>query len=144
MDESILKIEDLNISFRDEAGWHRVVENISFSLLPGQSLGIVGESGSGKSVTSLSIMRLLPAMGSRVDSGSITFKNSEDSSISIIDMDESGMRKLRGSRIAMVFQGPMTSLNPVMKCGRQLTESIRMHLGMNMKKAREHTPVLIF
>jgi peptide/nickel transport system ATP-binding protein len=139
MNEPILQIEGLNVSFRDEAGWHRVVENVSFSLFPGQSLGIVGESGSGKSVTSLSVMRLLPAMGSRVDSGTITFRNDENTSISITDMDESGMRKLRGSRLAMVFQEPMTSLNPVMKCGRQLTESIRLHLGLSLKKAREHT-----
>jgi peptide/nickel transport system ATP-binding protein len=139
MNRPILSIERLSVLFRDETGWYRAVNDVSFSLQKGQSLGIVGESGSGKSVTSLSIMRLLPGMGCRTDSGSIVFSPDSGESISISNLGEAEMRKLRGSRIAMIFQEPMTSLNPVMKCGRQITESICLHLGFNMKKARELT-----
>ncbi|MBK6965672.1 MAG: ABC transporter ATP-binding protein [Bacteroidales bacterium] len=139
MNKPILSIEGLSVSFLDETGWYRAVNDVSFSLGQGQSLGIVGESGSGKSVTSLSIMRLLPGMGSRTDSGNIIFSPDSGESINIRNMGESEMRKLRGGRIAMVFQEPMTSLNPVMKCGRQITESISLHLGFNRKKAKELT-----
>ena len=83
-------------------------------------------------------MRLLPGMGSRIDSGRITFTGKSGESISINEIDEKAMRKLRGRRIAMIFQEPMTSLNPVMRCGRQLTESVRMHLGFTKEKAKEH------
>jgi peptide/nickel transport system ATP-binding protein len=139
MEEPILSIERLSVSFREETGWHRAVENVSFALLPGQSLGIVGESGSGKSVTSLSAMRLLPDAGCRIDSGKIIFRNKASEVSDINKLDESAMRKIRGSRIAMIFQEPMTSLNPVMRCGRQINESIRLHLNHDRKKARELT-----
>jgi peptide/nickel transport system ATP-binding protein len=139
MEEPILSIEGLSVSFREETGWHRAVENVSFALLPGQSLGIVGESGSGKSVTSLSVMRLLPDAGCRIDSGKIIFRNKAGEISDINKLDEAAMRKIRGSRIAMIFQEPMTSLNPVMRCGRQITESIRLHLNHDRKKARELT-----
>ncbi|MHC1777289.1 MAG: ABC transporter ATP-binding protein [Lentimicrobium sp.] len=142
MNKPILCIEGLSVSFRDETGWYHAVNDVSFSLGQGQSLGIVGESGSGKSVTSLSIMRLLPGMGCRTDSGNIIFSPDSGESMNIRNMGESEMRKLRGGRIAMIFQEPMTSLNPVMKCGRQITESIRLHLGFNRKKSRELTLAL--
>jgi len=137
MNKPILSIENLSVSFLDETGWHRAVEDVSFKLEPGQSLGIVGESGSGKSVTSLSVMRLLPQMGSRIDAGKIVFSPANAAEVIITGSDETAMRKLRGSKIAMIFQEPMTSLNPVMKCGRQITESLRLHLGLNRLKARE-------
>ncbi len=139
MEEPILSIEGLSVSFREETGWHRAVKNVSFALLPGQSLGIVGESGSGKSVTSLSVMRLLPDAGCQIDGGKIVFRDKAGEVSDINKLDEPAMRKLRGSRIAMIFQEPMTSLNPVMRCGRQITESIRLHLNHNKKKARELT-----
>lgn len=139
MNKPILSIEGLTVSFRDETGWHRAVDDVSFSLQPGQSLGIVGESGSGKSVTSLSIIRLLPEMGSRTDGGNIVYCPHSGENISISNLGESAMLKLRGARIAMIFQEPMTSLNPVMKCGSQITESIRLHLGFNRKKSKELT-----
>ncbi|MBK6344870.1 MAG: ABC transporter ATP-binding protein [Bacteroidales bacterium] len=142
MMKPILKIENLSVSFRDEGGWHKAVDQVSFSISPGQSLGIVGESGSGKSVTSLSVIRLLPAMGSRVDNGRILFCGKDGKEISITDIDEPLMRKLRGSRIAMIFQEPMTSLNPVMKCGKQLKEAVKLHLGFNNKKAKQHVIAL--
>lgn len=138
MNEPILCVENLSVSFRDETGWSRAVDNVSFSLAPGKSLGVVGESGSGKSVTSLSVMRLLPAIGSRIDSGRITFQGSVAGLTDILDIPEQEMRRLRGNQIAMIFQEPMTSLNPVMRCGRQVTESIELHLGYKSKKAREH------
>lgn len=139
MEEPILSIEGLSVSFRGETGWHQAVKNVSFTLLPGQSLGIVGESGSGKSVTSLSVMRLLPDANCRIDSGKIIFSDKAGNVKDVNKPDESAMRKLRGSRIAMIFQEPMTSLNPVMKCGRQITESIRLHLNLDRKKAHELT-----
>jgi peptide/nickel transport system ATP-binding protein len=139
MEEPILSIEGLSVSFREETVWHRAVENISFALLPGQSLGIVGESGSGKSVTSLSVMRLLPDAGCRIDSGKIVFRDQAGEVSDINKLDEAAMRKIRGSRIAMIFQEPMTSLNPVMRCGRQINESMRLHLNHDRKKARELT-----
>jgi len=139
MKEPILSVQDLSVSFHDETGWSKAVNHISFRLNQGETLGIVGESGSGKSVTSLSVMRLLPKMGCRIDSGSITFKSSASSCIDIFKTPEKVMRSLRGNQIAMIFQEPMTSLNPVMKCGRQVTESIKLHLGLNNKKSRELT-----
>ncbi|NTW25645.1 MAG: ABC transporter ATP-binding protein, partial [Lentimicrobium sp.] len=138
MNEPLLSVDNLSVSFLDETGWHRAVENVSFNLARGQSLGIVGESGSGKSVTSLSIMRLLPQTGSRIDTGKIVYSLPDAAPVNITNSDEAAMRKLRGSRIAMIFQEPMTSLNPVMKCGKQITESVRLHLGYNRNKAREH------
>lgn len=138
MIEPILIVEGLSVSFRDESGWIRAVDNVSFSLTQGKSLGIVGESGSGKSVTSLSVMRLLPAVGSRIDSGRITFNDADRGLTDIYHIPEKEMRSIRGNKIAMIFQEPMTSLNPVMRCGHQVTESIKLHLGYTRRKAREH------
>lgn len=137
MEESILNIENLSVSFRDETGWRNAVEKVSFSLGRGKSIGIVGESGSGKSVTSLSIMRLLPKGNSRFDSGKITFTGADGKVSDILTLSEKDMRKLRGNRMAMIFQEPMTSLNPVMRCGRQVTEAIQLHLGHNAGKSRQ-------
>jgi peptide/nickel transport system ATP-binding protein len=137
MNKPILSIENLSVSFLDETGWHLAVEDVSFDLESGQSLGIVGESGSGKSVTSLSVMQLLPQMGSRIDAGKIVYSPANAAEVIITGSDETALRKLRGSKIAMIFQEPMTSLNPVMKCGRQITESLRLHLGLDRLKARE-------
>lgn len=136
MIKPILSIENLSVSFLDETGWHRAVEDVSLKLESGQSLGIVGESGSGKSVTSLTVMQLLPQTGSRIDAGKILYSPNNAKEVSITGSDETVMRKLRGSKIAMIFQEPMTSLNPVMKCGRQITESLRLHLGLDRLKAR--------
>ena len=134
----ILEVKNLNISFRDESGWHKAVSDVSFSLKKGETIGIVGESGSGKSVTSLSILQLLPAKISRVDSGNILY-NFQDSEQDLLKLKESEIRKIRGNRIAMIFQEPMTSLNPVMRCGKQITEAVRLHLNYNKKQARDYT-----
>lgn len=137
-ESALLSISNLSISFRDESGWNRAVDGISFSIQKGETLGIVGESGSGKSVTSLSILQLLPDKMSRIDSGEIIFNN-KGVHTDLLNLSESGIRRMRGNRIAMIFQEPMTSLNPVMRCGKQLTESIRLHLGYDRTKAREYT-----
>jgi peptide/nickel transport system ATP-binding protein len=134
----ILSVKDLSISFRDESGWTKAVSNVSFTLNKGETIGIVGESGSGKSVTSLSVLQLLPDKMSRVDSGSIVF-NSDAASVDLLKLPDNEIRKVRGNKIAMIFQEPMTSLNPVMKCGKQISESVMLHLQYNEKQAKSHT-----
>lgn len=134
----LLKVSGLSISFRDESGWTKAVDDVSFTIKKGETIGIVGESGSGKSVTSLSILQLLPDKVSRIDNGSIEFmQNSQYKDLTNLRADE--MRKVRGNKIAMIFQEPMTSLNPVMRCGRQLTESIILHLKYTKQQAKEYT-----
>jgi oligopeptide transport system ATP-binding protein len=119
--EGILRVEDLETSFYTKAGEVRAVRGISFGVKRGEILGIVGESGSGKSVSSLSILRVLSANG-RVNRGRIFF-NGED----ILRLSPREFRKIRGNRISMIFQDPMTSLNPLMPVGRQIEEAIREH-----------------
>lgn len=137
-EEPILSINNLIVSFRDEGGWKKAVDGISFTVKRGETLGIVGESGSGKSVTSLSILQLLPDKMSRIDEGQIKFE-SQDISYDLLQLRAAEIRKIRGNRIAMIFQEPMSSLNPVMKCGKQITESIKMHLHLSNQQAREYT-----
>lgn len=129
----MLQINNLYIQFKTPNGLFDAVKNSSFTLSKGQTIGIVGESGSGKSVTSLAIMRLLDEKQGII-SGNI---NLEDTSLLSLSEDE--MRNIRGNRIAMIFQEPMTSLNPVLTCGFQVTEAIQLHLGLNKQAAREHT-----
>lgn len=126
----MLKVSDLHIKFRTGDGWFDAVNGISFQIPQGKTLGIVGESGSGKSVTALSIMRLLEAKQTQI-SGNIIFDN-----INITQAGEKDMQALRGNRIAMIFQEPMTSLNPVLTCGRQITEAIRLHRKLSKNEAR--------
>lgn len=132
----MLHVQNLSISFADEQQWHQVVSKVSFRLERGKTLGIVGESGSGKSVTALAVMRLLPGDGCRIDGGRICFAPLNDQGIDLIDYPEKTMVNIRGRSIAMIFQEPMTSLNPVMRCGEQITESLRQHLGYSRKKAK--------
>ncbi len=126
----MLEVKNLKVSFKTPNGLVEAVKNCSFTLAKGESLGIVGESGSGKSVTSLAIMRLHNAANTLV-SGEILLNNTD-----ILRLPEDQMRAIRGNRIAMIFQEPMTSLNPVLTCGNQVTEAIRLHLGVNQKEAR--------
>lgn len=139
MDKPLLSIRNLSVSFRSETGWQRAVNQISFELPQGKILGIVGESGSGKSVTSLAVMKLLPGKHICSTEGEILFTESGGDTLDILAQGEKRMQKIRGSGISMIFQEPMTSLNPVMKCGKQLTEAIRLHLSFNRKRAREYT-----
>lgn len=134
---NILHIENLTTSFKNEDREFVAVNGISFSLEKGETLAIVGESGSGKSVTSMSIMRLLNEKVATI-TGKIAFLKN-DSINSLLSLPEKEMRKFRGKDISMIFQEPMTSLNPVIKCGEQVAEALRLHLGMNKKQAREKT-----
>ncbi|MFL5220198.1 MAG: ATP-binding cassette domain-containing protein, partial [Microvirga sp.] len=118
----LLAVRDLATSFFTEDGTTRAVDGVSFDVGAGETLGIVGESGCGKSVTALSIMRLLPARLGRTVRGSVAFEGRD-----LLGLDESEMRAIRGNRIAMIFQEPMTSLNPVFTVGDQITEATRAH-----------------
>lgn len=128
----IVDINDLRISFLREKNWHQVIKGISFSVSSGEIVGLVGESGSGKSVSSLAIMGLLPQKSSHIDSGSIIFDG-----LNLANIDEKVHRTLRGKRIAMIFQEPMTALNPVQKCGKQVLEIILLHNKISKSEAKE-------
>ncbi|HIW87076.1 MAG TPA: ABC transporter ATP-binding protein [Candidatus Onthomorpha intestinigallinarum] len=134
----VLRVEDLHIAFRNGRQWREVVEGVGFSLKRGETLGLVGESGSGKSVTALAIMGLLDRKNSRITRGSILFGSGTD----LAQLDEKTYRTFRGKRIAMIFQEPMTSLNPVKKCGGQVVEMIRQHLDVTYSEARTRTLAL--
>ncbi len=127
----MLNINNLNIKFKTPEGYYEAVKNISFTLNKGETIGIVGESGSGKSVTSLAIMRLLNK-GVSIIEGDILLNEH-----SLFTLSEAEMRKVRGNRIAMIFQEPMTSLNPVFTCGYQVAEAIQLHLSLSKKEAKE-------
>jgi peptide/nickel transport system ATP-binding protein len=131
---ALLEVEGLRSSFRqEEGGEFAAVDGVSFSLEAGRTLGIVGESGCGKSVTSLSIMGLLPKGQGRISGGAIRFEGRDLAGLSAKEM-----RSLRGNRMAMIFQEPMTSLNPAFTIGDQLVEAIRAHRDMDVGRAREH------
>ena len=128
----ILVVDDLVVEFRHDAGFFPAVDGLSYRLHAGQTLGIVGESGSGKSVTNLAVMGLLPRPPARIPRGTIRFRE-----VDLVTAPEAELRKIRGNRIAMIFQDPMTSLNPYLKIGRQLTEVVELHQGLSPKAARE-------
>ena len=140
MSTPLLTIKNLSVSFDTDDGNVNAVNNVSFSLNKGETVGIVGESGSGKSVTSLSIMRLLPTEGKI--SGSVVFQSPENVSVDLTNLPISEMRKFRGNDIAMIFQEPMTSLNPVFSCGKQVAEALILHKKINSREARERTVAL--
>ncbi len=129
MTQDLLRVENLVTEFRTDAGVLRAVDKVSFSVKSGQTLGLVGESGSGKSVTALSIMRLISRPG-RVAGGSVFFDGRD-----LTDIEEDEMRHVRGADIAMIFQEPMTSLNPVFTVGDQIAETIQLHLKVNRQEA---------
>jgi peptide/nickel transport system ATP-binding protein len=128
--ETVLDVKNLRTVFFTNSGLFKAVDDLSFSVGRGETLAIVGESGCGKSVTALSIMRLVPDPPGRVVGGSILLEGND-----LLSLDEEGMRAIRGSRISMVFQEPMTSLNPVMRIGDQITETIRLHRTVDAKEA---------
>ncbi len=130
---ALLEVRDLSVEFETSRGLLRAVDRISFSLDKGESLGIVGESGCGKSVTALSIMRLIRAPG-RVQGAEIRFQGKD-----ICQLEESEMRSIRGNQISMIFQEPMTALNPVYTTGEQVSEAIRLHQKLKRKEALELT-----
>ncbi len=127
---TLLSIEDLTVTFRGERGETTAIEDVSLELAPGEILGIVGESGSGKSVTALSVMGLLPEPAAKVMRGRVVFEGKV-----LTGMAEHRLRRLRGPGMGMVFQEPMTSLNPVFSIGEQITETLRAH-GENDRRKR--------
>ena len=129
---AILEVRDLHTQFNTLDGVVRAVDGVSFKLERGETLGIVGESGCGKSVTALSILRLIPSETGRIASGSIRFEGEELTALS-----EEAMKRLRGHRISMIFQEPMTSLNPVLTVGTQIAENVVRHLGVPWRAARD-------
>lgn len=128
----ILEVRDLCVEFQTVEGRVQAVDHLSYTLHKGEKLGIVGESGSGKSVSSLAMMQLIPNPPGRVTGGEILYKGND-----LVKLSEKEMQKLRGNEISMIFQEPMTSLNPIIQCGKQIAESLRLHRGMNKKEAAE-------
>ncbi len=135
----LLDLQHLSVDFITENGLVHAVKDISFSLEKGRTIGIVGESGSGKSVTSLTLMGLLPPDISKITSGQAMFTDKAGSSTDILALPEKNKRKFRGAEVAMIFQEPMTSLNPVYKCGRQVAETIMLHQHVDKKEAKRLT-----
>ncbi|MCC7274026.1 MAG: ABC transporter ATP-binding protein [Alphaproteobacteria bacterium] len=127
----LLSVTDLHVQFETSGGVVRAVEGLSLRVRRGEIVAVVGESGSGKSVTALSIMRLLPRHTARIPSGRIVFDGK-----SLLDLDDEGMREIRGRDVSMIFQEPMTSLNPILTIGLQITEPLQIHLGMDDGAAR--------
>ena len=132
MMQPLLEIINLRIDFLHDGSWREVVHGIDFDVMAGRTLGIVGESGSGKSVSSLSVMHLLPPKTSRIQAESMRLEG-----LDFKDFEEKRMADVRGKRIAMIFQEPMTSLNPVYRCGQQVSEMIRQHEQVTKKDARD-------
>lgn len=130
----ILNVQNLSLSFTSGKKETPTLKNVTFSLQKGQTLGIVGESGSGKSVTALSIMQLLPIPPAKITSGKISFNSSN-----LLNSSEKEMCQIRGNKIAMVFQEPMTSLNPVYTCGKQVAETLKIHKKISPRQARQET-----
>ena len=132
MDDTLIQVKNLQISFKYDGVMTPVIRGVSFDIKRGETLGMVGESGSGKSVTSREIMRLIATPPARIDSGEILFEGRD-----ILKMSDDELRSIRGNRISMIFQEPMTSLNPVYTCGNQIMEVIRLHKGVSKKEARQ-------
>lgn len=133
MTQTLLEVKGLKTEFKRDGSSVLAVAGVDFHINKGEVLGLVGESGCGKSVTSLSIMRLLKDTPGRIAGGSVLFEGKD-----LVQLPEKDMRRYRGNELAMIFQEPMTSLNPVLRIGKQLEESIMLHLGYGRKKAREH------
>ncbi|GBD09871.1 Oligopeptide transport ATP-binding protein OppD [Candidatus Thermoflexus japonica] len=134
----LLDVRNLEVRFFTRDGVVHAVNGVSFQLHEGETLGIVGESGSGKSVTMLSILRLIPQPPGRITKGEVLFQG-----VDLLKLDEADIRRIRGSKIAMVFQDPMTSLNPVLTIGRQITEVLETHLNMSPQEARQRAIELL-
>ena len=136
--EPLLEVQGLKTQFQTRAGIVRAVDGVSFSVRKGETIGIVGESGSGKSVTALSILRLIDQPGS-IEGGSILFQSKQFGQVDLTRLESGSIRRIRGNEIAMIFQEPMSSLNPVYTCGDQVMESILLHQQLNRKMARQRT-----
>jgi peptide/nickel transport system ATP-binding protein len=133
MTDTILSVSNLTTSFKAKGGWNPVVKDLSFDIVAGETLAVVGESGSGKSVTAMSILQLMPKYGSRIE-GSIKLEGKE-----LLGLPDVEMSRIRGNEIAMIFQEPMTSLNPVLTIGAQIAEALVLHRGLSSSQARTET-----
>ncbi len=138
----LLEIKNLEIAFTSEEGLQKAVHDISFTITKGETVVLVGESGSGKSITSLSVLRLLPSPPAIYPNGEILFTKKDGSTINILQTKEKELQSIRGNEIAMIFQEPMSSLNPVFTCGSQVMEAILKHQPLNKKQAKEKTIAL--
>ncbi len=134
-EEQVLSVSGLSVRFKDESGTTDAVRQLSFSLKRGETLAIVGESGSGKSVTALSLMRLIEQAGGEMESGPLLLRRRSEQVIDLRTFSQKQMRDVRGADMAMIFQEPMTSLNPVFPVGEQIAESIRLHQGFGRERA---------
>ncbi|WP_281486931.1 ABC transporter ATP-binding protein [Lysinibacillus sphaericus] len=128
--DTVLEVKNLQTYFYSSEGVAKAVDGVSFTLQKGETLGIVGESGCGKSMTSLSLLRLVPSPPGKIINGEILLNNTD-----ILKLSDEELRKIRGNKISMIFQEPMTSLNPVLSVGEQIAESIRLHQGLSRKEA---------
>jgi peptide/nickel transport system ATP-binding protein len=137
-DEPLLRIDGLRVRFRTPRGFVDAVNGVSFDVLPGETLAVVGESGSGKSVTAMAVLGLLPNPPANVDGGSVRFRDEE-----LLGASPDRLRALRGNQIAMIFQEPMTSLNPVFSIGDQIGESLELHRGFSADEARAEAERLL-
>ncbi|MFT3854093.1 MAG: ABC transporter ATP-binding protein [Ilumatobacteraceae bacterium] len=131
-EQPVLRVDDLCVDFLTDAGWSPVVEHVGFTVGAGETVGIVGESGSGKTVTSMAIMGLIPQPPGRIVSGSISLQGTD-----ILRLSKRQLENVRGDRIAMIFQEPMTSLNPAFTVGDQIAETMRRHLGMSRSASKK-------
>jgi len=134
----VLDVRGLTTNFYTEDGVVRAVRDVSFTVMPGETLGVVGESGCGKSITGLSVMRLVPDPPGRIDAGAVLLEGRD-----LLGLSEAEMRDVRGRKLSMIFQDPMTSLNPVLTIGRQIGESLRRHLGLTRAQARARSIELL-
>ena len=137
MPEPLLSITDLVVEFKTEDGVVHAVDGVSYELFPGEILGIVGESGSGKSVSTMALLGLIPQPPGRIARGTAMFNGSD-----LLKLKKKDLMKVRGKEVAMIFQDPMTALNPVLTIGRQLTEVLETHLDMSPTAARARAAVL--
>ncbi len=135
---AVLEVKDLTVSFRIGKRWVTAVEGVSFQVEPGVTLGIVGESGCGKSVTSMSILHLLPPKTSHIDKGQVLYKGKD-----LVPLTNKEMAEIRGKEIAMIFQDSMTSLNPVIPIGKQLSEAVRIHSSIPADEAKQQALELL-
>lgn len=138
MGENLLEVQDLKLHFKVKAGMVRAVDGVSFAVRPGEKVGVVGESGCGKSVTALSVMRLIPQPPGIYAGGSVLFEDQD-----LLDLPESEMRKIRGGKIGMIFQDPMTCLNPTMTVSNQIGEALRIHLKLSKDEAQKRAISLL-
>jgi oligopeptide/dipeptide ABC transporter ATP-binding protein len=136
--EPLLRVDNLQVQFRTDAGIVRAVEGVSFEIRAGETLAVVGESGCGKSVTAMSILRLIESQRGEITAGSIEFEGKN-----LLTLDDAAIRDVRGNQIAMIFQEPMTSLNPVYTVGDQIGESLTLHRGLEEQAANEEVVRLL-